>query len=113
MRLCSKNEPLVHARAREPVGREVGRALAEVQEDRRGLRDRLPRVELEHGDAAVRVASEVLRRARLALEQIHGHALVGQLELAEQDPGLHAVPRGGVVVQDHVRNLACEACGDE
>jgi hypothetical protein len=108
-----EEHPLVHACAREAVGGEVGRALGEVQQDRSRLGNCLARVELEHGDAPVRIAAEVLRGARLALEQVHLHALVRQLELAEQDAGLHAVPRGRVVVQDHVRNLACAACAHE
>ncbi len=37
----------------------------------------------------------------------------GMLQLPQQDPGLHAVPRSGMVVQDHPRNLACRMCGEE
>ena len=37
----------------------------------------------------------------------------GMLELPQQNPRLHAVPRSGMVVQDHARNLACRVCGEE
>ena len=108
-----EEHPLEHAGAGEPVGGEVLRALGEVGEDGAGLRDRLPVVQLQDRDAAVRVAAEVLGRARLAGEEVDGDALEGDFELPQQDARLHAIARGGMVVQDHARNLACRVCGEE
>jgi hypothetical protein len=84
-----------------------------VRQDRIRLDDVLARIELEDGHAPVAIAREVLGRASLALEEVDRHALERELELAQQDPGLHAVPGRRVVVQDHARNLACLTCAVE
>ena len=81
-------------------GQERG-ALAKVEQDRARLRELLPRVELEHRHAPVRVAREVLVGARLAREEVDGHELERQPELPQQDARLQAVSGGRMVVEDH------------
>src|SRR5207249_11666644 len=56
-------------------------------------------LELEHGDAAVRVDGEEFRRAGLALEDVLLDQAERSAELRQQQPDLVAVSRRQVVVQ--------------
>ena len=96
-----EEHPLVHARPRRR--RAAGRKACPRQggAGSRPTPRSAPRVELEHRHAPVRVAREVLVGARLAREQVDGHELERQPELAQQDARLEAVSGGGMVVEDH------------
>jgi hypothetical protein len=58
-------------------------------------------VGLEDGHAPVRVARVVLGRAGLAGEEVDGHGLVLDAELAKRDARLEGVARRRVVVELH------------
>ncbi len=97
----------------EGVGGQVLGALGQVKEDRAGLGEVGAVVELEHRDPAVRVAGEVLGRARLAREQVELHALVVGSDLVEHDARLQAVARGRVLVEDQAASAPSRSSSAE
>ena len=102
-----EEHPLEHLGAREAVVGEERRPVGEVEEDGAGLGQPAAVLELEHGDAAVRIDREEFRRAGLALEDVLLDQPERAAELRQQQPDLVAVSRRQVVVQrQHVRRLA-------
>ena len=72
-----EEHPLQHLRALEAALGQERRALRQVQLDRVRLGEERAVLELEQGDAAVRVLREELRRARLAAQDVELDALEG------------------------------------
>ena len=103
-----EEEPLRRAGTAELVGGQKRRSLGEVEQDRARLGEMLPGIELEHGSPPGGVAREVLRRLRLAREEIDRYELEVEPELRGEQPHLVAVRRGGEVVELHEPPFTCE-----
>ena len=96
-----EEEPLRGARSAELVGGQERRSLGEVEQDRARLGEMLPGLELEHGRPPGGVARQVLRRLRLAREEVDRYELELEAELRGEQAHLVAVGRGGEVVELH------------
>src|SRR5882762_9616946 len=87
-----EEEPLQRLRVEQALGRKERRSLRQIVEDRIGLREIDPFLDLEKRNLAVRVLREKRRRPGLLLENVDVHPLVRALELREQQLDLVAVP---------------------
>src|SRR5262245_48102524 len=97
-----EEHPLQGLGALEGVPRHVRGAVAQVPDDRVGLRQRPPVVEVEHRHPQRRVALAEHRLAARAVDHVHLAALVVDAEVREQKADLVAVAGVVRVVEEHV-----------
>ena len=96
--------PLQHLCSFEPVVRQVGSALGEMEGDRVRLAERAPVVEDERRNPQARVESTEDLRSVRAVDHVELTALVVNTEVGEQEPDLVAVAGDLGVVEEHRRN---------
>ena len=100
-----EEHPLEGEGAGEPAGGKKARSLRKVEEDRVRLGDAGAALELQHRDASVGVPREELRRPRLSLQDVDLDALVGVVEVGEEQARLVSVAGQVVVVETKHREI--------